>query len=181
MMKNTRQETHLNISLDELEVIAKYKLTDPDKMYKHCMADGIVYADEYETPLIDIYRLTGRKDLPFKTKYNISTGVCQPCYKIIKKNLDDNSKKNKRKQTMETTNDKPLIDTTTLLDKIRIASTDLIITKKNIDTAKQLGLPFASIRNTELKYDQQKINYYAINKEFLDSLQQTEKYQQIPR
>ena len=83
-MKNIRTEKHLNTTIEELIVIMDNKLIE-DRQYKHCMGCGIVFDDEnYKEPLVDIYKLTGIKSLPFPIKrYDITTGICNPCYDII--------------------------------------------------------------------------------------------------
>jgi len=75
----------LNTSIEDLLVIINERMNDKERLYYHCMDCGIIYRNkiegEYFNPLIDWYKLTGKKSLDWNIlKREITTGICKTHY-----------------------------------------------------------------------------------------------------
>jgi len=53
-------------------------ILEKDKMYHHCIANGVIYLDADKTiKAIDLFKLTGKKSIPKEfNDYQISSGIC---------------------------------------------------------------------------------------------------------
>ena len=79
----------LNVSLDDLVIIAINVLPPKEELYYHCVGCGIIYdhkeGREYVQPLLNLYQLTGLcSPIPWSHTNKeigiVTSGICVPCY-----------------------------------------------------------------------------------------------------